>query len=275
MIKPGLYPAATHRPATSRGEAIVYEALKKQLPQDWFAWHSLKIRTKKYVLGESDFVIGVPDHGLIVIEVKSGIIEVQSGQWLRNGERMKKAPLDQAREYVGKLLHRCREAGIEVGVIDAVACFPETHFSQPPGQDDLRDHVIGAEDMPYLAEWLEAFAKEYLNKKAERTRDWPETVHGWWGEQWVPAVRMGRQAELDAEKRLELDQQQIEFFERVRSNDKVCITGPAGSGKTLLALLIRSALGLSPIEMTVAWNGSWGEKCSVCGENGFNRSRLP
>ena len=54
----GLWPSEVPRPTKSEAERRVYNALTKSLPEGWYAWHSLKLRTKtKGEFSEADFVI--------------------------------------------------------------------------------------------------------------------------------------------------------------------------------------------------------------------------
>ena len=72
---------------TSYGENKVYESLKK-LPDEYTVFYSIawqqKDRKKQNVTwGESDFTILHPQKGILVIEVKSGGISYNNGQWLQ------------------------------------------------------------------------------------------------------------------------------------------------------------------------------------------------
>ena len=92
MPRPGLWPRQQCRPTDSRAEQRFYEALSNQLPEGWYAWHSLRIRDEQGIDGEGDFVIVDPKRGLLVVEVKGGRIEVRDGRWFQNGAPMKSVP---------------------------------------------------------------------------------------------------------------------------------------------------------------------------------------
>lgn len=76
MRREGLQP---HEQAGEDGEAIVYEVLKEKLPSDWVVFHGVwRFFMKpeddgydRYVNREADFVVLVPDKGMVVIEVKN------------------------------------------------------------------------------------------------------------------------------------------------------------------------------------------------------------
>ncbi len=75
------------RPGCPTGERALWTALSQRLPAGWYAWHSMRLRTRGGVEAEGDFVLGVPGRGALVIEVKSGAIDVAGGTWLQNGRR--------------------------------------------------------------------------------------------------------------------------------------------------------------------------------------------
>ena len=102
--KPGLYPQKIWRPTSSEAEQKVYSALKTGLPQGWYAWHSLKIRSENSYEGEGDFVFAIPEAGLLVLEVKGGNITLEDGHWLQNGKPMKTSPRNQAHRLKKLLL---------------------------------------------------------------------------------------------------------------------------------------------------------------------------
>ena len=87
----------------SYGEKLVYEAFKK-LPNEYVIFYSLnwnRKQKKEILWGESDFTVFHPKKGIIVIEVKSGSIQLIEGQWeqlnIKNGNKIKiKDPMIQA-----------------------------------------------------------------------------------------------------------------------------------------------------------------------------------
>jgi hypothetical protein len=64
-----IYPKDGPRSRTSAGEVAIYEALARQLPDGWTAWHSLRLRTGDAWEGEGDFVVADPHRGFLVIDL--------------------------------------------------------------------------------------------------------------------------------------------------------------------------------------------------------------
>lgn len=103
-VAPGLFPRSALPPQVQPSERKVHEALASALPSGWSAWHSLKIRVKAGDFSEADFVIADPARGILVLEVKGGIVSKRDGVWFQNERPMKMLPLDQAHRFIRVLL---------------------------------------------------------------------------------------------------------------------------------------------------------------------------
>ena len=235
MTWTGLHPRDQMRPSDSMGEERVYSALCTGLPLGWSAWHSLRIRTQDALLGEGDFVFACPDRGMLVLEVKSGRIEQRDGRWTQNGRPIDKSPLDQANTFAHRLLERLETEGTRPPAFGTAVCFPDCEFEVPPRQDDLRGVVLGARDLPWLAKLLPSLLDRALHPTRGEMGNWGRALNDLWGETWIPRVPLGRRVTDLSEKRLQLDERQVVALEGLFANDRVLVSGGAGSGKTLLA----------------------------------------
>ena len=106
-------------------ERDVARALVDQLPDDCLIYHSYpwlkpdrNDRTGKVTLreGETDFVIILPSHGVLIIEVKGGDVyyDESKGRWfrqVRDERREIKDPFDQARRNRHYLKDRILDLG--------------------------------------------------------------------------------------------------------------------------------------------------------------------
>lgn len=233
--KPGIYPRERPRPTSSTAEVTVYDALRRDLPAGWYCWHSLAVFTEDREEGEGDFVIAVPERGLIVLEVKGGRIEVRDGHWLQNGHEMKRPPLTQARRTADLIRQRFQDVRAFYPPIGVGVVFPETAFRAAGGPDDTRDRVLDQRDVLALGTSLPHLIERMLPAQKLRGQDWIGKVHDLWGESWVPDCGLGVTATLDEERRIRLDREQMDVIEGLLENPRVLVSGGAGTGKTILA----------------------------------------
>ena len=235
--RPGLWPREVSRHTESEAEKKVYKALKTSLLGGWYAWHSLRLRTReKGEFSEADFIIADPNRpGILILEIKGGQIEQRDGQWYQNSVQLKSSPLDQAFSFRKKLIRRFKEENTKVPTIGVAVCFPDTFFDQQPAQDDLKGLVIGAQDIPHLNKILPDVMANAVPDPWPVKGAWIRLLHALWGETWIPDICLGSRVEMDEESRLQLDQEQISILENLEENNRLLIRRPAGTGKTLLA----------------------------------------
>lgn len=235
MASPRLHPSEAPRPSRSEAERTVWRALAKGMPPGWTAWHSLRIRDGKNLLGEGDFVLAHPERGLLVLEVKGGRIEQRDGRWFTNGTPLDEAPLDQGTKFVTRLSRRLEDWSCAPPAYGAAVVFPDTDFDDQPREDALRGVVLGRRQLDWLPEALPAVVARALPEPRPARGSWMERLHQLWGETWVPALSLGGRVRALGERRLALDEAQLAALEGLLDNDRVLVRGGAGSGKTLLA----------------------------------------
>ncbi|HEX7600426.1 MAG TPA: AAA family ATPase, partial [Polyangiaceae bacterium] len=237
MPLPGVFPPGGPAPTSSRAEQAFHRALTSGLPPGWFAWHSLRVRTAENYEGEGDFVLAIPDRGILIVEVKGGSIEKRNGRWLQNGREMEKAPRLQAHEYQQKLLHKLRErcAGYAPWIAIATS-FPDTPFESPPTQGDLEGAVLGQQDLSFLREALvELAARLFTRAIPPRSANWVSALHELWCETWTPVLSLGRRARLRERELIPLDRDQLKLLDYIEETKRFLVSGGPGTGKTLVA----------------------------------------
>jgi len=234
---PGLYPKEAIPEYSPESEKKVYDAIKEALPSNWYAWHSLKMRTMNNEFAEADFVIVDPNQGILILEVKGGLISKQEGLWHQNNKPLKTAPLTQAKSCCHILLNKFKEKDIIPPRIGVAVCLPDTWLSQQPTQGDLEGIVIGAEQLPYFNEILPDLLEKTLHtiKKRKTSGGWIKELHNMWCESWVPETRLSIRIKAGEEKLLRLDREQFSALSRIIENNIVIVKGHAGTGKTVLA----------------------------------------
>ncbi len=75
-----MYPSSIEGRCDPRSrEDFVFEQLKQNLPDDWVVLYSIGDRSQRYY--EADFVVLIPHHGFVVLEVKNSRMRVEKGVW--------------------------------------------------------------------------------------------------------------------------------------------------------------------------------------------------
>jgi Nuclease-related domain/UvrD-like helicase C-terminal domain/AAA domain len=237
------------------GERALFDALANS-PETgtWIVLHSLAIASHvRQVKGEADFVVIVPDHGVLVIEVKShrSVGRLPDGRW-RLGSQVptSRGPFQQANEAMQSIKHylMSREVNLRsVPVIDAVwfthvrartilPQTPEWHSWQLLDSEDLRTGAV-----PAILRTLAVGVGHLESHITGFTRGGPDEatasriaaiLRPKFEAAIVPGdIRRARQAQLAA-----FIDEQYDALDNVQHNRAMLFTGPAGSGKTWLAM---------------------------------------
>lgn len=108
------YPPNIFEYTKSSAEKKIFKILEKNpLTKNWIILHSLGLppgtSRDKYRFGEIDFVLLIPEFGIICIEAKSSNVKCENGIWTifnrynGNFEKLKKSPFQQAKDGMFKL----------------------------------------------------------------------------------------------------------------------------------------------------------------------------
>jgi len=241
---PGVKPDTFHH---SYGEKQVYEALRT-LSDRYTVFYSLNwvgIGAERS-LGEADFVILHPDQGILVIEVKSGGIEYKNGLWIQTNTQTGTSkvirPYSQARKSQFELLDRLdrglqgsphpmlgyavwfTSAGrADLGNLPPEAV-PEITFDQA-SLNAPEDAVNAA-----FSYWQRSYPPVLLNEtQLQRVIDiLCPYFHV------VPSLKA--KAEEARRSYIRMTKQQMLLLDFLEEQPTAAIHGPAGTGKTVLAL---------------------------------------
>lgn len=233
-----VHPQSGPRTHQSKAELRVYGALRNQLPDEWIAWHSLRLRDGTNWEGEGDFVIAAPNLGVLVVEVKGGSIELRDGGWFQNRDPMKKAPREQAQSFARHLVEAIADRGGESPPWGIACCFPDVPFSDDagPATGDLKGLVIGERQLAWIGEALPAlYDRAVPRRRVPPFHKWAPKLHELWGDTWVPTLRLGDRIRDTEERHLRLNKEQLDVLTIAGSSPRAIVRGSAGSGKTVVA----------------------------------------
>jgi len=249
-------------PDTPGSERRVFESLKTSAgTDDWTILHSLGISSAwTGEFGEIDFVVIIPRHGIVCIEVKGGTVSHKNGTWYtrRHGaavpDRLKRSPFLQAQEGMWKLKtalatkfgHGSFEAKCPIGwmaVLPDVDCPPITTefiraevIDESDMQHDISARISAAPSLAQLADRKDLCAPAAGTCKRIINFLRPD----------FDRIEMASAATWDAERRIKsLTEEQYDVLDAVAENEICLVKGPAGTGKTNIAIESARRISLS------------------------------
>lgn len=249
-----------------RWERKVLEAFKHQLPSDWVV-----IPTVTWTLenngrvrdGEADFVVLVPEEGLVVVEVK-GSKEFKVGEdgiWRRKAQNdvwvdLELSPADQAKKNMYELVEAITEnrqwqpfpgryAYLVIypqgKIVKAPEMFDESVIATYRNMAQLTSRIRNSLTKRGLNSSAQGFSKSVIEAIADQLKSRNFAV---------TKVDTNDDVENDLVRMEQLTRQQFASLKGLFQLPSVAVIGPAGSGKTILALWrLKTAVdqGLRPI----------------------------
>lgn len=234
----------------SSAEKRLFEKLSKSnLPDNWHCFHSLSLsRHMKKREGEIDFLFINP-RGVLVLEVKGGRVARQNGEWLftnRHGETTIKheSPFEQAKTAMYSLRDTVSHLlGSEYNqlLFGYGAAFPDIEFTvnSPEWDPDMVYSLIDKGDIEgYLLKLQDYWTRKTSAKQSrakELTKAQLNNLSEFLRGEFDLIKPLSKDiAELE-EEFIKLTREQSNCLAQLEENDRVWVTGPAGTGKTLLA----------------------------------------
>lgn len=242
------YPAVSKDFHGSTGEQMVYKSLSS-LGDEYIVFHSYRWLGgygQRRSEGEADFIVVHPKLGILVIEVKSGGIRYCEGSWMQKnlitGEERRIDPLGQAAESQYRIQRLLKKLRFNPPLIGRAVWFTAVRLS--PGMQ------LPAEASPAIV--LDVAALDEPEAALGRAYSyWAKNVHHSFEKlnaaqlkavmalllpelELVPTISgEAREAELSL---VQLTERQSTLLHFLREQPMAAIHGPAGTGKTLLAV---------------------------------------
>jgi DNA polymerase III delta prime subunit len=251
-----LIPPVIDRETPSEGEKHLFELFAADTTHpDWTVLHSLDIaRHRRQMEGEIDFLVVAPRLGALVLEVKGcHRLRRSHGLWYygSDGNGHSRSPFRQASEAMHSLHDRLlrRHRHLSGVLFWSAVCLPFIDFTDE-SEEWQPWQVIdkGKLSRRSLSACLESVLEQARERAAELHKAWfdPE-AHEPTPEQCAEIVQAlrpdfeffespkARARRVDAEI-LHYTEQQFDALDHMRRTARVVFDGPAGTGKTLLAL---------------------------------------
>lgn len=265
------------------GEKAVFAALAAASgADDWVALHSLRLAEHPtQQRGEADFVVIVPGVGVVVIEVKSHLTVDRDGQgaWLLGTSKpTMRSPFQQA-DTAKFAIEKFLAQRMGLTSIHVESCVWFTHLrAHRDLADSLEWHdwqLLDADDLTGdIVAVLTGVIDAGRANRARAGHRWPPMVGPSSAEthKIVSVLKPQLHSEptrsdLRRARELELGQLLAEQFEVVAAldgNDRIVVSGPAGCGKTFLALeAARAEASVGRRGLVLCFNRALGEHLQV------------
>ncbi len=241
-------------PTESSAERRLYEGFLEQLDDQYVVYHSVDwvlAGAEGPTQGEADFVIAHPVDGVLVMEAKGGRLayDPQTRRWRQTGRSgthdLDEDPFHQARDEMRSLIEilsaqpgwdRWKPSyGFSVA-------FPDGSYDRAAHKAAPVEVVVDRDDMGRLAErvaQIMAFWRRPERRFGAEGMEALATALGFRVE-----IRTPLKLQFDEEDRtiVELTDDQAWILSFIAHRKRAAVTGPAGSGKTILAVEISKRL---------------------------------
>lgn len=277
------------------GERVLFAALATAPgTESWQVLHGLRLSTHPtQERGEADFVVVAPGHGMLVIEVKShkSVRRDKQGRWLLGRKSATtRSPFAQAdSEKFAIVEYLNKRMGLTSTHVESCVWFTHAPARREFGDsiEWQRWQLLDANDLVDVAERVIHTLAAGRAHRAEAGHRWPESVgpDGPTTQRIIAELKPAMHAEVRPsdlrrarqEELALLLSDQLLVLDSLAGNDRVLITGPAGCGKTFLALeaaRIESAAGRRGL--LVCYNHAIGEylKAEVADIEGLSVTTL-
>jgi len=242
-------------PAAPPGEQAVYRALASaDGTAKWIVLHSLALAEHvRQVEGEADFVVIAPGRGLLVIEVKSHrtVSRDDDGTWhLGVQPPTTRSPFQQADEAMHSILNYLQAHSVDMRQVPTLHAVWFTHVrvkrELPPTPEWHSWQLLDMTDLANVTKSLDNVFVAGLQHLSSKYHAWKSPA-SLTSQQALVISRALRPrfevASLNADMRRARTQELVHFIDEqyealdaMEGNRSALFTGPAGSGKTLLAM---------------------------------------
>ena len=232
------------------GERKVAEALVNQLSEQTTVIHSFnwlgRTKSGSLIEGECDLIILDPEHGMLFIEVKGGILgyEPDAEQWQRifpNGERQEinKDPFAQVRDNMYNIVEYMKEnlKGEIPFTYGYAVAFPDNRFTGRLPASIKRELLLDSSAMDKFQESIKRIFRVFTRSTRRRpTKHAMITARNALLPKFDILPILYRTVENQESELHRITEDQKRILDTLASQKKAAVQGGAGTGKTLIAL---------------------------------------
>ena len=233
----------------SESERKVFYELKDKLSDEWTVIYSLRWVTDNALSlnqsnGECDFIILNPNYGILILEVKGGIINCLNGEWTsidrNNFRNFIKDPEKQVNNSKHEIIAKLRKEKVYPFVATAV-WFPDVTLEKIRLPLSMpKEIVFDMNSFENLEEKIINIYRYRAEKENFNINILSLSEYNKLKQILSPTIKSKISLNLRSEKLnlkyLELNEEQAKCFEQLEDNSFISIKGHAGTGKTVLAI---------------------------------------
>ncbi len=248
-----MIPSVISPEVKSPAERKIFEWFKNDpMTKGWVVFHSLGIENHQTVVfGEIDFLVCASDLGVFALEVKGGRISRRDGMWVytdKYGVEHEKArgPFEQASEGMYSVRDELQKRNIAQDTKNTLCgygvMFPDIEYVNTD-IDVSQSEIFDKRDGQYVGRYIKRLAnynKEKLKNKRvfvvypsdENINEIVQVLR----QDFDKALPLTSKLEYAENSLLSLTEEQYKCIDGLSMNKRCLISGPAGTGKTVLAI---------------------------------------
>lgn len=248
-----MIPAALSPAVKSQAERKIYEWFKNDpVTKDWVVFHSLGIENHQTVVfGEVDFLVCASNLGVFALEVKGGRISRKDGVWVytdKYGVEHEKVrgPFEQASESMYSIKDELSKKNISKDAKNILCgygvMFPDIEYVNSD-IDVSQKEIFDKRDGQFVGRYIKRLSdynKEKLKEKrvfvVYPTDDNIDEIVKALRSDFDKALPLTTKLEYAENSLLTLTEEQYKCIDGLAMNKRCLINGPAGTGKTVLAI---------------------------------------
>ena len=248
-----MIPAALSPAVKSKAERKIYEWFKNDpVTKDWVVFHSLGIENHQTVVfGEVDFLVCASNLGVFALEVKGGRISRKDGVWVytdKYGVEHEKVrgPFEQASESMYSIKDELSKKDISRNAKNSLCgygvMFPDIEYVNSD-IDINQKEIFDKRDGQFVGRYIKRLAEYNKNKFKEKkvfvvypTEENINEIVKALRSDFDKALPLTTKLEYAENSLLTLTEEQYKCVDGLSMNKRCLINGPAGTGKTVLAI---------------------------------------
>ncbi len=238
-----MIPTEFNPASPSFAEKFIFNQLKKSFYENVIVFHSFDLlarnKQNRNIDAEIDFLILHPQFGILVLEVKGGVIKYSNGLWYQNDKKLERSPDNQAKQNkfnIKKFL--TQRLGIEPPVsFGHSICFPDCNFKIENLPINIEGITISGNHIEYLEESLISIMRNFnIESLAKIEKVMYRTIKKHLMSEFEYGSTFSDKILVEERMIFNLTERQCELLVFISEYNKALIKGCAGSGKTIMAV---------------------------------------